>query len=363
MYDLLKLLVSLGERSYTIQIGTGLLPALGEMCNERALGSTAAIVTNSTVGSFYAETVKESLVKAGFVTHLIEIPDGESHKNSATLTSIYDALLEAGLSRDSFLVALGGGVVGDITGFAASTFLRGIPFVQVPTTLLAQVDSSVGGKTGINHPLGKNLIGTFYQPSLVLIDTATLTTLPEREYCSGLAEVIKYGVVCDRDFFTFIADNSERLRARDMDCLTEVIRISCSLKASVVERDEKEGGYRAVLNYGHTFAHAIERLTHYATFLHGEAVAIGMVQAARLSQLKGYADQHDTKAIIDLMQSLGLPVDLVSFSVDEYYQALLKDKKMRARGINFVFNKGIGDSVIENVSDWDFLLQVVRGEV
>lgn len=358
-----KLLVSLGERSYTIQIESGLISSLGTLCNELVLGSTAAIVTNTTVGQFYADAVKASLEKAGYVTHLIEIPDGESYKNSVTLTSIYDALLEAGLGRDSFLVALGGGVVGDITGFAASTFLRGVPFVQVPTTLLAQVDSSVGGKTGINHALGKNLIGSFYQPSLVLIDTETLATLPEREYLSGMAEVLKYGVVCDGEFFLFIADNVENLRSRDMDCLKEVIRKSCSLKASVVERDEKEGGYRAVLNYGHTFAHAIERLTHYTDYLHGEAVAIGMVQAARLSELKGYAGQHDTKSIIDLLKSLGLPVDLVLFPVDDYYRALLKDKKMRAQGINFVFNKGIGDSVIENVSDWDFLLQVVRGEV
>jgi 3-dehydroquinate synthase len=358
-----KLLVSLGERSYTIQIGSGLLSSLGEVCNELALGSTAAIVTNSTVGRFYADTVQASLEKIGYVTHLVEIPDGESFKNSATLTSIYDALLEAGLGRDSFLVALGGGVVGDITGFAASTFLRGVPFVQVPTTLLAQVDSSVGGKTGINHALGKNLIGSFYQPSLVLIDTETLATLPEREYLSGMAEVLKYGVVCDGDFFGFISENVENLLKRDMDCLKETIRKSCSIKASVVERDEKEGGYRAVLNYGHTFAHAIERLTNYTAFLHGEAVAIGMVQAARLSELKGYAVQNDTESIIDLLKSLGLPVNLVPFPVDHYYKALLKDKKMRAQGINFVFNKGIGDSVIENVSDWDFLLQVVRAEV
>jgi 3-dehydroquinate synthase len=358
-----KLLVSLGDRSYTIQIGNGLLSSLGELCQELVLGSTAAIVTNPTVGKFYAQEVQASLVKAGYVTHLIEIPDGEVHKNSVTLNRIYDALLEAGLGRDSFLVALGGGVVGDITGFAAATFLRGVPFIQVPTTLLAQVDSSVGGKTGINHALGKNLIGSFYQPSMVLIYTETLTTLPDREYLSGLAEVLKYGVVCDRDFFSFLVNNVENLRKRDLNCLKEVIRISCSRKASVVERDEKEGGYRAVLNYGHTYAHAIERLTNYTAFLHGEAVAIGMVQAAKLSELKGYADRHDTASILDLLKSLGLPVDLVPFPVDQYYQALQKDKKVRAQGINFVFNKGIGDSVIENVSDWDFLLQVVRGEV
>ena len=358
-----KLLVNLGERSYTIQIGNGLLSSLGALCNELDLGSTAAIVTNTTVGKIYAEGVMASLVDAGYATHLIEIPDGESHKNSCTLNTIYDALLAAGLGRDSFLVALGGGVVGDITGFAASTYLRGIPFVQVPTTLLAQVDSSVGGKTGINHPLGKNLIGSFYQPSMVLVDTETLKTLPDREYRSGLAEVVKYGVVCDREFFAYLVENVENLRKRDLDCLKEVIKISCSRKASVVERDEKEGGYRAVLNYGHTYAHAIERLTQYTSYHHGEAVAIGMAQAAKLSELKGYAVRDETESIVGLLQSLKLPIDLVPFSVDQYYQALLKDKKMRSQGINFVFNKGIGDSIIENISDWDFLLQVVHGEV
>lgn len=354
-----KLLVSLGERSYLIRIGTGLLSSLGECCTELTLGSTAAIITNPTVGRIYAETVRTSLATAGFNVHLVEIPDGESYKNSATLNHIYDALLEAGLSRDSFLVALGGGVVGDVAGFAAATFLRGVPFVQVPTTLLAQVDSSVGGKTGINHPLGKNLVGAFYQPSLVLIDTATLATLPQREYLSGLAEVLKYGMVCDGNFFAYLQMNIDRLRNRDTACLQEVIARSCAIKASVVERDEKEGGYRAVLNYGHTFAHAIERLTGYTRFLHGEAVAIGMVQAAKLSQIMGYASEQDTKSLVSMLAALGLPIDFVPFSVDEYRAALLKDKKKRAQGILFVFNKGIGDTVIENVSDINMLLRVI----
>lgn len=351
--------MSLGDRSYLIQIDTGLLTSLGECCAELDLGATAAIITNPTVGRLYADTVRTSLAAAGFAVHVIEIPDGESYKNSATLNQIYDALLETGLSRDSFLVALGGGVVGDVAGFAAATFLRGVPFVQVPTTLLAQVDSSVGGKTGINHPLGKNLVGAFYQPSLVLIDTLTLATLPQREYLSGLAEVLKYGMVCDGNFFLYLQQNIDRLRNRDMACLQEVIARSCAIKASVVERDEKEGGYRAVLNYGHSFAHAIERLTGYTRFLHGEAVAIGMVQSARLSQMMGYATEQDTKSLISLLGALDLPLDLVPFSVDEYRAALLKDKKMRAQGILFVFNKGIGDSVIENVADMNMLLRVI----
>ncbi|HOP41498.1 MAG TPA: 3-dehydroquinate synthase [Geobacteraceae bacterium] len=354
-----KLLVSLGERSYTIQIGTGLLSSLGEYCADYNLGASAAIVTNTTVRRLYADAVRNSLLAAGYVVHLVEIPDGESYKNSVTLNHIYDALLEANLSRDSFLVALGGGVVGDVAGFAAATFLRGVPFVQVPTTLLAQVDSSVGGKTGINHPLGKNLIGAFYQPSFVLIDTATLDTLPQREYLSGLAEVLKYGMVCDGSFFSYLERNIERLRDRDMACLQEVIARSCAIKASVVERDEKEGGFRAVLNYGHTYAHAIERLTGYTRFLHGEAVAIGMVQAAKLSQIMGYSSEEDTKSLVSLLKSLDLPIEPVPYSVDEYREALLKDKKKRARGILFVFNKGIGETIIENVADMKVLLQVL----
>jgi 3-dehydroquinate synthase len=350
------LTVSLGDRSYAIRFGAGILSGIGALCRELRLGSTVAVVTNPTVGRYYLESIAESLAQAGFVVRTIEIPDGERHKNSQTLNEIYDALISAGLNRQSFLVALGGGVVGDITGFAASTFLRGIPFVQVPTTLLAQVDSSVGGKTGINHPLGKNLVGTFYQPCLVLIDTDTLDTLPEKEYLSGLAEVVKYGAVCDASFFAFLSSEAAKLLVRDKGDLLAAIRRSCSLKASVVERDEREGGYRAVLNYGHTFAHAVESLTGYSRYLHGEAVAMGMVQAARLSEAKGYARREETLRIVDLLRTLRLPVELPPFPAEEYRQAILRDKKVRDGGINFVFNSGIGDSIMEKVSDWDFLL-------
>jgi 3-dehydroquinate synthase len=355
--DILK--VRFGPRTYNIRFGARILSEIGSISRALELGEKVAVITNPTVGKEYSGTVNDSLVRAGFSSTIVEIPDGESFKNSETLNTVYDSLIRAGLSRDSFLIALGGGVVGDLTGFAASTYLRGIPFVQIPTSLLAQVDSSVGGKTGINHPLGKNLIGSFYQPRMVLIDISTLSTLPEREYLSGLAEVIKYGVVCDDEFFDYLADNTEKLIKRDSDCLLAVIRSSCRIKAAIVERDEQEGGCRAVLNYGHTFAHAIESLAGYSEYLHGEAVAIGMVQSAVLSEKKGYSRPEDTKRIIDLIRSLRLPVELTSFSEEAFRQVMLRDKKVRDGGINFVFNKRIGESVIEKVADWDFLLQNV----
>lgn len=354
-----NLTVHLGDRSYTISFGDHILSEIGSLCRGLELGSRCAVITNETVGKLYLQTIMDSLGRAGFCVNPIMIPDGEEHKNGETLAGIYDSLISAGISRNSFLVALGGGVVGDITGFAAATYLRGVSFIQIPTTLLAQVDSSVGGKTGINHPLGKNLIGAFYQPRLVLVDSSTLETLPEREYLSGLAEIIKYGVVCDDSFFEFLVRNRDNLCTRDNGCLLAAIRKSCQIKASVVECDEREGGYRAVLNYGHTFAHAIESLAGYSVYLHGEAVAMGMVQAAMLSECKGYSCSGDTERIIELIRCLGLPVELPSFSKDAYRQVMFRDKKVREGGINFVFNRNIGNSVIEKVTDWDFLLQNV----
>jgi len=354
-----NLTVHFGQRSYEIHFGEGILAEIGELSRSLSLGEKVIVITNPAVGSRYSEVVSSSLMSAGFTVATYEIPDGESYKCSETLNSIYDSLITAGLTRDSFLVALGGGVVGDITGFAASTYLRGIPFIQVPTSLLAQVDSSVGGKTGINHPLGKNLIGAFYQPCLVMIDIATLDTLPEREYISGLAEVIKYGIVCDRSFFEFLVENRDEIVKRDPDCLVHVIRTSCALKASIVEQDEKEGGYRAILNYGHSFAHAIEGITEYSRFLHGEAVAMGMARSAILSEMKGYASSEDTQRIIDLIRSMNLPVELIPFPALSYRRLMQPDKKVRDGGIHFVFNRGIGGAVIEKVSDWDFLLKNV----
>lgn len=343
--------VGLGERSYKIHFGRQIIKEIGVLCRDIHMGRSVAVVTNPVVGALYFEAVKRALSEAGFIVHLIEIPDGEEYKSIETLQVIYDRLIDLSLDRGAFVVALGGGVVGDIAGFAAATYLRGIPFVQVPTTLLAQVDSSVGGKTGVNHKRGKNLIGAFYQPRLVVVDTATLDSLPEREYLSGLAEVAKYGIVLDRNLFDFMTANAEKLLARDKDSLLVVTKSSCAIKASIVEKDEREAGLRAVLNYGHTIGHAVETLTGYKAYTHGEAVAIGMAQAAKFSESQGFSSREDTNRIIELLKALRLPVDTPHFSISAYTGALLHDKKAREGGINFVFNKGIGDFRISRISD------------
>lgn len=353
--------VGLAERSYNIHIGTGVLPRLGELCRETRLSGQVALITNPTVGALYLDTARQSLMASGYSVTVIEISDGEEYKNASTLELIYDRLLAAGLDRGAFIVALGGGVVGDIAGYAAATFLRGIPFVQVPTTLLSQVDSSVGGKTGINHPRGKNLIGAFYQPGFVLIDLSTLDTLPWREFLCGIAEVIKYGVVLDREFFDFIKSEVKAISSIDKSVLLKIVATSCRIKASVVERDEREGGLRAVLNYGHTIGHAVENLTGYGTFKHGEAVAIGMAKIARLSLVKGLASTEETEKIIGLMEEFGFTLELPRFSIDEYVRVIGLDKKKRDDGVNFIFNRGIGDFVMEKITDLPGLLANING--
>ncbi len=350
--------VGLGERSYKILFGNDILAEVGNLCRELRLGRSVAVVTNPTVGALYFEQVREALMRAGFSVHVIEIPDGEEFKNIETLEGIYSQLIDSGLDRGSFIAALGGGVVGDITGFAAATYLRGIPFVQLPTTLLAQVDSSVGGKTGINHERGKNLIGAFYQPAAVLIDVATLNTLPEREFLSGMAEVVKYGVTMDNGLFEFIFDNVDSLLARERDGLLKIIKRSCELKASIVAQDERETGLRAVLNYGHTFGHAVETLTCYREYTHGEAVAIGMVRAARIAEQRGYAVRAETERIVLLLERLGLPTELPPFDAAAYKDALMRDKKVRDKGLSFVCNKGIGSFRIDRITDIDVLLKL-----
>ncbi len=321
------------------------------------LGERVMVVTNSTIGRLYLDSLKESLENQRFKVLIVEIPDGEEFKDLETLKQIYDALVGAHLDRGSFLIALGGGVVGDMAGFAAATYLRGISYVQVPTTLLAQVDSSVGGKTGINHEKGKNLIGAFYQPKMVFIDVNTLDTLPEREYTSGLAEVVKYGIVCDADFFSFLWDNVDKLLARDKGCLESVINRSCKIKASVVSRDEREAGLRAILNFGHTIGHAIESLTDYKKYLHGEAVAIGMAQAAKVSESMGNSTKDVTCRIVSLLNKLRLPVDPPQFSAEQYLNAIFHDKKIKDGGITFVLNNGIGAFSLEKITDLDLLLK------
>lgn len=334
--------VQLGPQSYTILIDASILADLGQRCREVGVVGRAAVVTNPTVAGLYAETVMASLSAAGYQPLLIEVPDGEAYKTSQTLNQIYDHLIEAGLDRRCFVVALGGGVVGDMAGFAAATYLRGIPFVQVPTTLLAQVDSSVGGKTGIDHPRGKNLIGAFHQPRLVLADVTTLATLPEREYRAGLAEVVKYGVVLDRPFFELLEANVERLLARDQELIVTIVARCCALKAWVVEQDEHEAGLRAVLNYGHTLGHAFEALAGYAGLVHGEAVSIGMVLAAHISEAHGLCSVQERDRVVALLQRLGLPTQTPAAGRDELMAALTQDKKSRAGVIQYICNQGLG---------------------
>jgi 3-dehydroquinate synthase len=343
------LTVNLAEHSYDILIGSGLLPSLGQRCAGIGLGSRVAVITNPTVNAIYGGIVGGALSEAGFAVTVIEIPDGEEYKSAVTLSAVYDALIEAALDRKSFIVALGGGVVGDLAGYAAATYLRGIPFVQVPTTLLAQVDSSVGGKTAIDHPRGKNLIGAFYQPRLVLIDVETLSTLPDREYRAGLAEVIKYGVAVDGPFFEYLEQQAENISARQQACLERVIRRCCEIKAHVVERDEKESGLRAVLNYGHTLGHAFEAVAGYRELVHGEAIAIGMVLAARISAGLGHCSAADAERVTALVTRLGLSTRPPEAERSRLLAAILTDKKSHNGTISFICNKGIGQYAVEQL--------------
>jgi 3-dehydroquinate synthase len=342
--------VSLGERSYRILIQHGLIQEAGDILFSCNVGSHAVIITNTTVGPLYLPAVKKSLEDALFQVDVIEIPDGEEYKTLAWMKRIYDRLLAYNLDRTSSIIALGGGVIGDMTGFAAATFLRGIPLMHMPTTLLAQVDSSIGGKTGVNLPQGKNMVGAFYQPRLVLIDPAVLKTLDSRELRTGMAEVIKYSVIHDRDFFYFLKDNVNSAYALNDAAVSRIIKTCCTIKAAITEQDEREGGIRAILNFGHTIGHAIETLTSYSRFRHGEAVAMGMAAAARLSAAWGCCPHEAYTGLIALLESAGLPVQIPAFERDSYLAAIQKDKK-RARGtIRMVLMKSIGEVFIEEIS-------------
>ncbi len=339
------LTVALGDRAYPIHIGNGLLDQPALLLPHLKIPQVA-IVTNTTVGPLYLERVQNTLLQAGVKVVAIVLPDGEAYKNSESLNHIYDVLLQNRMERKSTLIALGGGVIGDLTGFAAATYLRGVPFIQIPTTLLAQVDSSVGGKTGINHPLGKNMIGAFYQPQVVLADTETLNTLPDRELSAGIAEVIKYGLISDLPFFEWLEANMELLLARDPQALTYAIRTSCQNKADVVAADERESGRRALLNLGHTFGHAIEAGMGYGNVLHGEAVGTGMVMAAVLSQQLGWISAQDVARTRALIVKARLPDVAPDLGHEKYLDLMGLDKKVEGGKLRFVLLKAIGDAIV-----------------
>ena len=333
------------DRSYPIYIGNGILEQV-----ERILPylkqKRVAIVTNETVAPFYLQKFQSAFERNQVSTVTIILPDGEHYKDWKTLNLIYDALLKQNCERKTTLIALGGGVIGDLTGFAAATYLRGIPFIQVPTTLLAQVDSSVGGKTGINHPLGKNMIGAFYQPLLVLADSATLSTLPDREFRSGIAEVIKYGLIWDDAFFSWLEENMNKLVARDLTVLNKAICRSCEIKAEIVAADEFESGVRSLLNLGHTFGHAIENAMGYGQWLHGEAVAAGTLVAAELSKRKGLIKETEIVRIKRLFQLADLPVSLPAISPNQYLDLMKLDKKVEGGKMRFILLNQIGKAAI-----------------
>ena len=336
--------VDLGDRGYPIVIGRGLLDG-GFNLAEHIGGTDCLIVSNDTVAPLYLDGLRADL--GGKSIASINLGDGEQFKTVESVEAVLDKLVDAGANRDTTVIALGGGVVGDITGFAAACYMRGVAFVQVPTTLLAQVDSSVGGKTGVNHPKGKNLIGAFHQPRIVLIDTATLATLPDRELKAGLAEVIKYGAIADTGFFDWLEHNMDALLARDHDALAHAIRRSCELKAEVVAEDEREAGRRAILNFGHTFGHAIEHCKGYGEWLHGEAVAAGMVMATELSGI----DAAETERLKALVKFAGLPAEPPQAGAARMLEAMGLDKKVVNKKLRFVLLRRLGDAYV--TSDYD----------
>lgn len=352
--------VELGERSYNIHIGSDMMGGLAGKIKDFRF-SRISLISNPTVYGICGRELSGALNKDGLDVSVILIPDGEGYKDLFWAYYIYGELLKRKLDRASAVIALGGGVIGDISGFVASTYMRGISFIQVPTTLLAQVDSSVGGKTGVNHPLGKNMIGAFYQPRLVWTDVNTLKTLPKREFLAGMAEVIKYGVIWDEGFFRFLEENREKILNLEKDALTHIIKRSCEIKAEVVSKDEREGGLRAILNYGHTIGHALETATGYTTYLHGEAVAVGMHLAAKLSSLLGVMDKKDVARIRSLIDAYELPSNIPSDVGDEkLLSAMQLDKKTLAGELRFVLPEKIGSVKVESVHDTARIIESMR---
>ncbi|WP_305800231.1 3-dehydroquinate synthase [Thiolapillus sp.] len=345
--------VELGERSYPIYIGQGLISE-GALFQRHLKSKQVLVVSNETVAPLYMDRLLGSL--AGFQVAQVVLPDGEKYKTLEVLNAIFDQLLSKRFDRGCSLIALGGGVIGDMTGFAAACYQRGVDFIQVPTTLLSQVDSSVGGKTGVNHPLGKNMIGAFYQPKAVIIDIETLNTLPSRELSAGLAEVIKHGIITDEAYFSWLEAHISELRGLESDALAHAIEGSCIIKSCVVSADEKEAGQRALLNYGHTFGHAIETGMGYGVWLHGEAVGAGMCMAARMSRLMGWLAEDEEARIVSLVDAAGLPVSPpAELSAERFMELMAVDKKVLAGKLRLVLLKGIGNALITNDFSPDLL--------
>ena len=342
--------VDLGERSYPIHIGADSIGRT-DLFAPHIAGASVTIVTNETVEPLYGDSLRATLAPLGKQVSTVVLPDGEAFKHWETLNLIFAALLSSKADRKTTLIALGGGVIGDMTGFAAACYMRGVPFIQVPTTLLSQVDSSVGGKTGINHPLGKNMIGAFYQPQAVIADIGALRTLPGRELAAGIAEIIKTGAIADAAFFAWIEANIEALNRRDPDALAYAVKRSCEVKASVVAADEREGGLRAILNFGHTFGHAIEAGLGYGEWLHGEAVGCGMVMAADLSVRTGYLDEAVRKRLVAVIAAARLPQRAPALGDTRNIERMKVDKKAEAGTIKFVLLKQLGETLVTDVPE------------
>lgn len=351
--------VDLGQASYPIYIGEGIIDRLTDLLKQQKFSHRALIISDRHVGGLYGRKIQELVEHAGFQAELMLIEPGEDSKSMETAMRLYTQAIVQGLDRKSPVIALGGGVVGDLAGFIAATYLRGVPFIQIPTTLLSQVDSSVGGKVAVNHSLGKNLIGAFYQPQFVLIDTAMLGTLPDRELRAGLAEVIKYGVIADQDFFHFLDKNQAEIMAKTPDALIEIIRRSCRIKADIVAQDEREAGIRIVLNFGHTIGHAVEGSTGFDRYNHGEAVAIGMHGAMLLSYYLGLCSKESVETVNELLLRYDLPVNTPDCKVPELMEFIHRDKKSVGGKVHWVLAQGIGEVTVSDQVPEQLIEQVL----
>lgn len=345
-----KVIVNLRDRSYPIYVGADILPEIGELCRPFRLSGRGVLITNAVVGPLYSQRVLSSFEAAGIALALLEVPDGEEFKNLQMASHLYEQLLPLGLDRRSPVVALGGGVIGDLAGFVAATFMRGMPLIHAPTSLLAQVDSSVGGKVGVNLPQAKNMVGAFYQPLLVLSDVRLLQTLPSQELRAGLAEVVKYGIIADKEFFEWVETHLPAILEVKEDAVIHIVKTSCRIKAAVVERDERDEGVRAVLNFGHTVGHALEAATGYRKLTHGEAVAIGMVTAARISYQMGLCGEELPQRLQRVVERIGLPTAL-PLPPENIIEVMGYDKKLKESLMYFVLTKDFGDVTVAPILD------------